>query len=1400
MPELASFRRRLCAALMLALLAAAGLAATAHAEYGEITHFGAFGKGEAQFDTEEEESGFGVNTMNNDVYVADLPDAKDEFRIQRFDPNAKGEYGKPVATVKFKPTDDEGKEEDDEVTNIAVDPSNNRIYVLVSEERPEAAAIDKFDFAAVELWAFNIEKETLTSLGAIAKEAVFKPLSEVAGESLLFPNGIAVDPTTGDVIVGFEQETATGAPIDALERITPTGTLAEKRWSDPTSSEDPEGFLEDEATSPVVNKKGEVFVTREDSPNQGEIDKVPSSFASEGQAVSIFRLDPEVEEEVLVRNALTSFPGTSDQETPGVLSLGEEGTLYSSASITEQKNGKLTGPKFPGILEFTPKASENEWTEQGWTGGQSIQSGGANGPCKITASVLAQIAAGKEHDVFAFEMSTEHPSVIEFGPGGSGCKKGSVLPPAASTISSGGEPIPETEPIPIKDAVTLSSTLAESNALSVEWEFGDGTKELVSEDQLEKTSVKHAFKQVGKLEVTEKIHTDDLAEPELVTHSKIDILGPIEVALAPSGVSETGATLNGTVNPEGAAITKCAFEYGTSLPSGKTASCTSLPPTGKAPVAVTSTAITGLSAGTNYTFKLLATNTDGTTESPAAIFETTAGGAPKPTVAVEAPGSIGETGATLKGTVNPEGSEVKSCSFEYGTSLPSGKTAACTPATIPEGSTPVPVSAAVTGLSAGTKYAFKVTATNTGGTSESSTLTFETTKPAPKPTVAVEAPGSVTETGATLKGTVNPEGSEVKSCSFEYGTSLPSGKTAACSPATIPTGTTPVAVSAAVTGLNAGTKYTFKLTATNSGGTSESSTLTFETTKAAAPKPKVLIEAPASVTETGATLKGTVNPEGSEVKSCSFEYGTSLPLDKTATCSPATIPAGTSAVAVSANIAGLSASTGYTVKLTATNANGTTESTTTTFTTSGKPTPVVEAPASVTETGATLKGTVNPEGSEVKSCSFEYGTSLPSGQTVACSPATISAGTSPVAVSAAVTGLSAGTKYTFKLTATNADGTHESSTLTFETAKPAPRPTVAVEAPGSVTETGATLKATVNPEGSEVKPCTFEYGTSLPSGKTAACSPATIPAGSTPVAVSATVMGLSAETKYTFKLTATNSSGTSESSTLTFETAKAAPPRPKVAVEAPASVTETGATFRGTVNPEGSEVKSCSFEYGTSLPSGKTATCSPATIPAGTSVVSVSAAISGLTPGTSYSLKLKATNGNGTTESTTTGFTTTGTAPGGGSGNGNVGNGEPAIISPAPGGGGVLGNKAVSPAVTLSGGPTAVSKLGAFVLKLHCATGATSCSGTITLKTSKAIAAKKGKRPAILTLATGSFSLSGGQLKSLTLHLSSTPRTVLARTHVLSALATIVARNVAAETATTKASFSLHPAKAAKKH
>jgi hypothetical protein len=52
-----------------------------------------------------------------------------------------------------------------------------------------------------------------------------------------------------------------------------------------------------------------------------------------------------------------------------------------------------------------------------------------------------------------------------------------------------------------------------------------------------------------------------------------------------------------------------------------------------------------------------------------------------------------------------------------------------------------------------------------------------------------------------------------------------------------------------------------------------------------------------------------------------------------------------------------------------------------------------------------------------------------------------------------------------------------------------------------------------------------------------------------------------------------------------------------------------------------------------------------------------------------------------------------------------------------------------------------------------------------------------GKRKTILTLASGSFTLAGGQVKVITLHLSTKARQLLKRSRVLRARATIVARD-----------------------
>src|SRR5207302_6770403 len=96
-------------------------------------------------------------------------------------------------------------------------------------------------------------------------------------------------------------------------------------------------------------------------------------------------------------------------------------------------------------------------------------------------------------------------------------------------------------------------------------------------------------------------------------------------------------------------------------------------------------------------------------------------------------------------------------------------------------------------------------------------------------------------------------------------------------------------------------------------------------------------------------------------------------------------------------------------------------------------------------------------------------------------------------------------------------------------------PTVVTEPATSETQTSATLHASVNPNGSEVSDCHFEYGTSTAYGSSAACTP---PPGSgeSAVSVSAPISGLAANTTYHFRISATNAFGTSTGSDKTLKT------------------------------------------------------------------------------------------------------------------------------------------------------------------------------------------------------------------------------------------------------------------------
>jgi hypothetical protein len=87
------------------------------------------------------------------------------------------------------------------------------------------------------------------------------------------------------------------------------------------------------------------------------------------------------------------------------------------------------------------------------------------------------------------------------------------------------------------------------------------------------------------------------------------------------------------------------------------------------------------------------------------------------------------------------------------------------------------------------------------------------------PTVVTGAASAVTQTAATLNASVNPNGIEVGECKFEYGTTTSYGSSAPCTPA-LGSGTSAVAVSAAVESLGENTTYHFRIIATNAGGTS----------------------------------------------------------------------------------------------------------------------------------------------------------------------------------------------------------------------------------------------------------------------------------------------------------------------------------------------------------------------------------------------------------------------------------------------------------------------------------------------------------------------------------------------------------------------------------------------------
>jgi hypothetical protein len=107
-----------------------------------------------------------------------------------------------------------------------------------------------------------------------------------------------------------------------------------------------------------------------------------------------------------------------------------------------------------------------------------------------------------------------------------------------------------------------------------------------------------------------------------VTFKTLKVAAPSVETKTATGVGQTSATLNASVNPRGEALSACEFEYGTSTKYGSSAPCSTLPGSGSNPVPVSASIPSGLIANTEYHFRFSATNAAGTAKGEDLTFKT----------------------------------------------------------------------------------------------------------------------------------------------------------------------------------------------------------------------------------------------------------------------------------------------------------------------------------------------------------------------------------------------------------------------------------------------------------------------------------------------------------------------------------------------------------------------------------------------------------------------------------------------------------------------------------------------------------------------------------------------------------------------------------------------------------
>jgi hypothetical protein len=427
-----------------------------------------------------------------------------------------------------------------------------------------------------------------------------------------------------------------------------------------------------------------------------------------------------------------------------------------------------------------------------------------------------------------------------------------------------------------------------------------------------------------------------------------------------------------------------------------------------------------------------------------------------PDVTIGPATAIGEATATLTGDVSPDpsgGGDVTSCSFQYmedaqykffhkfgipddliygflGTLVP------CDPATPYTG--PTSVTAEATGLPPETPYTYRLSAGNSIDSQGSANRIVTAHYVAG---ITTEAGSEITPAGVTLNGSFDPNGDDTHYY-FEWGPDTSYGNVTAEAPgldAGSGVGTKPV--SAEIAELNSFTTYHYRLVAVNSKGTSFGNDEAVRT--AAPPPPAVSGSGISKVTDDGAALTATINPNFGDT-TFMFQYGTT---EAYGVHTQVGEPIGADHLdhSVDAVLSGLDPGTTYHVRVLATNFGGATPGPDLIFTTVAAPGIESTGSTSVGTTSATLIAQVAPNRSPT-SYHFDYGTSEAYGTSTGA--AALGDDSVSHGASASISGLAPATTYHFRVVAQNAAGTTYGPDETLTTASTARVPHQGGEPPG----------------------------------------------------------------------------------------------------------------------------------------------------------------------------------------------------------------------------------------------------------------------------------------------------------------------------------------------------------------